>query len=331
MVKRHLVLFCVGIIFVFSDCKNEMNNEKTQLRGNVFGTTYQITYLYDSHNYQTSIDSVFLAVNTSLSTYIPSSDISKINRGDANVVVDELFLEVFNKSKRIYKETNGYFDPTVGNLVNAWGFGPEDSINSLDSSEVTSLMQFVGLDNVIIDSRKVIKQYSSTYIDFNSIAKGFGIDLIARLLEDKGIQNYLIEIGGEIRGKGNSLRHKPWRIGIESPNTDGTRSFVEFVDLENQSIASSGNYRKFRIDENGKKYVHTINPKTGFATESNLLAATVIATLDCADVDAYATAIMAMGFEKAEEFLSNNKQLQVILIYNDQQGNLQEYTNYTPK
>lgn len=329
MIRNHYSLFLIVITLLFVSCKNEKKDEKIQLKGNVFGTTYHITYLYDSQNYKPSIDSLFAVFNKSLSTYIPTSDISEINKGDATVLVDDLFVEVFKKSKKIFKETDGYFDPTVGNLVNAWGFGPEKSINNLDSLEVKKLMKFVGLDKVSIKDRKVIKQYPETYFDFNSIAKGFGIDVVSRFLESKHVQNYLVEIGGEVRARGKSLKQKPWRIGVENPNTDGTRTLVEFIDLDNQSIASSGNYRKFRIDKNGKKYVHTINPKTGFASESNLLAATVIASLDCADVDAYATAFMAMGFEKTKEFLNQNSHLKVILIYNNKQGKNSEYTNYT--
>ena len=235
--------------------------------------------------------------------------------------------EIFSKSERIFKETKGYFDPTVGNLVNAWGFGPEKPLNNLDSSSVKDLMKFVGFDKVTIENNQVIKKYSETYFDFNSIGKGYGLDIIARFLESKKIKNYLIEIGGEVRVKGTKPEGKIWTVQLENPNTDGSRSAYTYLQLTNSSMASSGNYRKFRMAPTGEKYVHTINPKTGFALESNLLAATVIAELDCADVDAYATAFMAMGLEKTVKFLEDKPHLKVVLIYVNEAGDLAEFRN----
>ena len=327
MNRRVLQLFFMMILGLLS-CKKEVDkNNPIQLQGNVFGTTYNIVY-YDIHtNFENEVENIFAAVNQSLSTYIPTSDISRINKGEQGIKVDDYFKEVFSKSTRIHRETRGYFDPTVGNLVNAWGFGPEKPLNNLDSAKVKELMAFVGFDKVKIESDEVIKQYPETYFDFNSIAKGFGIDVVARFLESKGVQNYLIEIGGEIRTKGTKPERKDWTIQLDNPNTDGTRSGYDVINLKDKSLASSGNYRKFRTAENGEKYVHTINPKTGYAKESNLLAATVIAELDCADVDAYATAFMAMGLEKTKEFLPAKTELKVILIYANNKGELQEYRN----
>ena len=241
--------------------------------------------------------------------------------------VDKYFQEIFTKTTQIFNETNGYFDPTVGNLVNAWGFGPEKPLNDLDSSKVKELMRFVGFDKVKLVDNEIIKEYSETYFDFNSIGKGYGLDVIARFLESKGVENYLVEIGGELRLKGTKPTGKLWTIQLDDPNTDGSRSAYKKLNLTNISMASSGNYRKFRIAKNGEKYVHTINPKTGYATESNLLAATVIAELDCADVDAYATAFMAMGFEKTKKFLQDKPNLKVVLIYVDENGKLLEFEN----
>lgn len=322
MNSRHFV--AVSLTFLlFVSCKK---SEPIRLGGNVFGTTYGIIYYGDS-NYETAIDGLFLDVNTSLSTYIPNSDISRINKGEKEVKVDALFKEVFQKSERIFKETDGYFDPTVGDLVNAWGFGPEKPLNDLDSAKVAELMTFVGFNKVKINNDLVVKEYDETYFDFNSIAKGYGIDVVGRFLESKGIKNYLVEIGGEIRARGTKPDSQLWTVQLDNPNTDGTRTAYTLLQLTDKSMASSGNYRKFRITEEGQKYVHTINPKTGYATESNLLAATVIANLDCADVDAYATAFMAMGLEKTKEFLKSKPKLEVILIYADKKGELKEFTN----
>ena len=321
--KRIITLVFISVLI---SCNTQEVDKTIRLKGFVFGTSYHITYVSNQDlDFQKSIDSLFYLVNKSLSTYIPTSDISKINTGDTSVIVDERFKEVFLKSKRIHQETNGYFDPTVGNLVNAWGFGPNESKKVLDSSAVKEMMVLVGFDKVQMQSNTIVKQDPEIFIDFNSIAKGYGVDVIGRFLEQQSISNYLVEIGGEIRARGNSIKGKPWKIGIEKPNTDGSQSFQKTIDLNNQSMATSGNYRKFRITSTGEKYVHTVNPKTGFATESNLLSASVISSLDCADVDAYATAFMAMGFEKTKAFVENHKELKVILLFTNSKGELEEY------
>ncbi|MFY0630288.1 MAG: FAD:protein FMN transferase [Flavobacteriaceae bacterium] len=326
--KNHHFLPFFMFLFLLISCKKEpINNDPIQLFGNVFGTSYNIIYYDSKENFEEEIADLFTKVNKSLSTYIPSSDISRINKGEQGVKIDKLFQEVFSKSEKIFKETEGYFDPTVGDLVNAWGFGPKKPLNDLDDDKVKELMQFVGFDKVKIIDNEIVKQHPETYFDFNSIAKGYGIDVIGRFLESEGVKNYLVEIGGEIRAKGTKPEGKLWTVQIDNPNTDGTRSEFTRLQLTNKSMASSGNYRKFRIAENGEKYVHTINPKTGYATESNLLAATVIAALDCADVDAYATAFMAMGLEKTKKFIQDKPELEVILIYANSKGEVEEYRN----
>lgn len=326
--KREL-LFAISLVFlVFVSCQKEVKStEAVRLQGPVFGTTYNIIYYDVSTNFDEEIQQLFDAINQSVSTYIPTSDISRINKDESGIKIDDYFQEVMEKSDRIFKETEGYFDPTVGNLVNAWGFGPEKPLNDLDSSKVKELMNFVGFDKVTVENGEIKKRYPETYLDFNSIAKGFGLDVIGRFLESKKIENYLVEIGGEIRTRGEKPEGKSWKVQVESPNTDGTRSAFDVLPLKNKSMASSGNYRKFRIAESGEKYVHTINPKTGYAKESNLLAATVIGEVDCADVDAYATAFMAMGLEKTKEFLQSKPELKVILIYVNESGELKEFRN----
>lgn len=296
------------------------------IEGNAIGTTYSIRYLENSQkSFQSEIDSLIKAVNKSTSTYIPTSDISKINDGDSTVVVDAYFKEIFKKSEKIYDETDGDFDPTIGILVNAWGFGPEDAIENLDSVKIKELLTYVGFDKVSIENGKIKKTHPEIYFDFNAIAKGFLVDVIGRMFERSGIDNYMVEIGGEIRARGVNQRGDLWKIAIENPNFDGTRSFATTIQLDNESIATSGNYRKFRIDDSGKKYVHTINTKTGFATESNLLSASVISKSDCADVDGYATAFMAMGLENTQSFLEQYPDLKVFLIYVDEKGEINTF------
>jgi FAD:protein FMN transferase len=321
-------LFALLALFLMA-CSSDKKVQTVQLEGFIFGTTYHITFLNTSPlTYQKEIDSLFYLINKSLSTYIPASDISKINSGDSTVIVDDLFIEVFQKSKRIFNETEGFFDPTVGSLVNAWGFGPNEAKKEMDSLEVHKMMQFVGFEKVLLKKNTIVKQYKETFIDFNSIAKGFGADVIGRFLEGKQVHHYLVEIGGEIRARGKNAKNNFWKVAIEKPNTDGSQSIQTTIELENASMATSGNYRKFRITKEGNKYVHTINSKTGFATESNLLSASVISKSDCADVDGYATAFMAMGLEKAKDFLTTHKNLHVVLIYSDDQGILQEFKNF---
>jgi thiamine biosynthesis lipoprotein len=327
--KLHKTLLFLAIFSVFLVCKKEEEQTDYTLKGLVFGTSYKIIYLNGVKNHQKSIDSLFFLMNRSLSTYLPTSDISKVNEGDTTIIVDALFSEVFKKSKRIHSETNGYFDPTVGNLVNSWGFGPKNEQKILTDAEVKEQMQFVGFDKVIFKNGKISKQHPEIYLDFNAIAKAFGIDVIARFFNSKKIDNYLIEIGGEIRTKGFKKNNLPWVVQLVDPlKKDGETGF-KIINISNKSMATSGNYRKYRITSEGKKYVHTVNPKTGYAIESNLLSASVIAHTDCADVDGYATAFMAMGFEKTKAFLETNKNLQVILLYTNNNGNLEEFSTYT--
>ncbi len=314
------------LIFTLISCKNNEPELET-IQGNAIGTTFTIKYLDNKNvHFDSKIDSLIKAVNKSTSTYIPSSDISRINKGDTTVIIDDIFEEVFIKSERIFNETDGDFDPTIGVLVNAWGFGPGEKIENLDSIKIKELLKFVGFNKVSILDSKIKKLYPEIYFDFNAIAKGYLVDVIGRLFERNNVKNYMVEIGGEIRARGKNHHNEYWRIAIENPNFDGSRSFATTIQLQNESIATSGNYRKFRATPDGKKYVHTINTKTGYATESNLLSASVISKSDCADVDGYATAFMAMGLEKTINFLENHQELKAFLIYVDEDGNMKTFS-----
>jgi len=315
----------VFILLIFLSCGNNESDLKI-IQGNAIGTTFTIRYLdAGTKNYETKIDSLIAAINKSASTYIPTSDLSKINKGDTTILADTNLQEVFIKSEKIYEETDGAFDPTVGILVNAWGFGPEKAIENLDSLKIQELLKYVGFEKVQLENGKIKKLYPEIYLDFNALAKGYLVDMVSRMFENYGVANYMVEIGGEIRARGHNERGTPWKIAIENPNTDGSRSFATVIELKDESIATSGNYRKFKIKEDGTKYVHTINPKTGFAKESNLLSASVISKSDCADVDGYATAFMEMGFEKSTAFLKNHPELKAFLIYVHENGEMQTY------
>ena len=319
--KNYLFVF----IFIFTaiSCVNNKGKDIIKLEGDALGTTFHITYKDAEHrNFSKQIDSLLHDINKSLSTYMLASDISKINRGDTSIVVDKYFAEVFKKSKKIYKESNGYFDPTVGILVNAWGFGPEKTIKQLNQNKIYSLLQYVGFAKVKLINNRIKKANKNIFLDFNADAKGYAIDVLGRFLESKKIDVYLVEMGGEIRARGA----KTWVVAIEHPNFDGSQSFQATINLKNESIATSGSYRKYKIDtKTGKKYIHIINPKTGYATMSNLLSASVIAATDCADVDGYATAFIAMGLNKTKTFLKTHSKFKVFLIYSDSKGKIKTF------
>jgi thiamine biosynthesis lipoprotein len=301
--------------------------ERNQSTGGVFGTSYSIIYMSDTElDYQKEIDSVFFAVNKSLSTYIPESDISKINSGDSTVQVDHMFKDVFQLSRTIHKATNGYFDPTVGTLVNAWGFGPGEQV-AMDSIKVDSLLRYVGFDKVRMNSKgRVLKENPAIYFDFNAIAKGYAIDRVAVLMDNLGVANYLIEIGGEVVSKGvNTIKNKSWTVGIDNPESQNRREAKIAIKLENRALASSGNYRKYRVDENsGEKYVHTVNPITGYTKNSKTLGVTVLAN-NCSTADGYATAFMAMDLDLAQEIVASDKSLDAYIIYVGKDGTVLEF------
>lgn len=320
------LLYFFSILVVLS-CDTISKPKLTLLHGDAFGTTYSIQFYSDEHlDAEKGLDSVIYAINKSVSTYMPNSDISKVNRGDSTLVVDAIFKEVFKISEVVYKNSVGYFDPTIGVLRNAYGFGDTATIALMDQKTIDSLMNFVGFHKIGISEKgTVVKQRPEIYIDFNAVAKGYGIDCIGRYLDSEGIDHYLIELGGEILAKGENLsKGKPWVVGIETVNSDlDDRSFQASVYLDNKAMASSGNYRKFRIDSiSGKKFVHTLNPLTGSAEQSDITSATVIAN-SCGEADAYATALMAMGLEKSKAMLIAISGIEAYLTYTDSLNNSQ--------
>jgi len=325
MFKRFLSSFYI-IAILFSSCKNnDQQIYKSQFNGEAFGTTYSIiitgSETVDVHQ---EIDSVIRVVNQSMSTYIPTSDISRINKGDTSVVVDHMFEEVFLLSATVHQKTGGYFDPTVGVLVNAWGFGPGKQI-ALNDRKIDSLMTYVGFSKVqLTENRQLIKSNPAIYFDFNAIAKGYAIDRLGKVLSDKGFDNYLIEVGGELITKGiNTSSKKPWVVGIDDPLAKDRSHPIRLLTLKNKALASSGNYRKFRVDPiSGEKYVHTINPLTGYTQNSKVLAVSVLAN-DCATADAYATSFMAMGLQKTKALIASEDELDAFVVYLDEENQMQ--------
>lgn len=301
--------------------------QRQQYQGGALGTSYAIiVYADGEHDFTGQIDSVFAVMNRSMSTYLPDSDISRSNAGDTAVVVDAMFREVFEASRDIWKTSKGAFDPTVGVLVDAWGFGPGQALE-MDSLKVDSLLAYVGFEKVSLGPdgrlRKAVPQLR---LDFNAIAKGYSIDRLAALFDAEGVSHYLIEVGGEVRARGgNPEKKEPWRIGIDDPQVLDGRAIKRVIALENRSMASSGNYRKFRVDpETGSKYVHTIDPHTGYTRASNILAASVLAPT-CMVADGYATTLMAMSLEDSQKLLEADDDLDAYIIYLDAEGQVAEF------
>ncbi len=321
------IAVCLIIAIAFS-CRQDYNNIK--ITGTVFGTTYSV--IYDSEtDYEKQFDSIFYVINKSFSTYIPNSDISRINKNEV-VEVDEHFVKVFETSRDIFSQTEGAFDPTIGAIVNAWDFGPEGKIVAIDSLKIDSLMTSVSLMDVELKNNKIIKKHPNTYLDFNAIAKGYAVDVIANFLESNNIRDYLVEIGGEIQAKGlNHEKQQSWLVGIDQPNFEGEQSVFRVVSLKDEAMATSGTYRKFKIDENGNRYAHIIDTKSGYPTKTNILSVSVI-TKKCMKADAYATAFQAMGIEKVKTFLKSHKELKVMIIYENEEKQLNSlYLNDFPE
>ena len=286
------------------------------MRGFALGTTYNIQYVANASvdKVQTGIDSILNVINKSLSTYLPQSDISMINRGDTTVVVDYHFRAVFEKATEVWNATGGYFDPTVGALVNAYGFGPGKAINDLNPQQKDSLLKLTGWQKIKLNQDQTIKKESpNIYIDFNALAKGYAVDIIGDYLLKSGSLNFMVEIGGEIVAIGNSPKTtKPWKIAIDDPLQLEQRKFLQTISLKNEALASSGNYRKYRLDPvSGIRFVHSVNPLNGSAIKTNILSTSVKAP-DCMTADAWATALMVMPLEKGKALIENDPQLEAL-------------------
>ncbi len=324
------ILYILPLLFLFS-CTEKTDIKPYYFSGEALGTTYHITAIPTNDiTILTSkdIDSVIVAIDNSLSTYQNNSLISRLNKGEV-LQVDQQFTDVYKAAKKIYIETGGMYDPTIGILVNAWGFGPTKKMEGIEKNKkiVDSLKRYVGYDMIGIDEQGFFKKkYPQIYVDYNSIAKGYAIDRVGKMLINKGFNNYLVEIGGEVLAKGmNTFKNRDWLVAIDNPNREDSDKFISRLKLRNQAMATSGNYRKFYIDkETGKKYVHTLNPKSGFPIQSNLLSASVVAE-NCTLADGYATAFMVLGFEKTKTFLKKHPELKAFLVYSDTQGKIQTY------
>ena len=319
-------------IFIFLLCIFSCNqNNKITLQGLEFGTSYSVQYFSENQiNFSNEVDSIFGLINSSMSTYIDNSIISRVNNNES-IEVDNHFINVFNTSKKIFNKTNGKFDPSVGVLVNFWGFGPKYIKKPIDSLEFTNLKNLVGFDMFEIDNSNHIIRPNNSFLDFNAIAKGYTVDLISVFLDNNNIKNYLVEIGGEIRVKGVNLsKNNPWVVGIDAPNYDITRDIFNTTELKNSAMATSGIYRKYKVDSNGKRYAHILDPISGAPTKTNILSVSVISD-NCIEADAYATALHVMSLTEISNFLNINNGLDAYVIYETEKEKIvgKAYNNFT--
>jgi thiamine biosynthesis lipoprotein len=310
---------CLLLVFLVS-CQKQESYYLTQ--GEIFHTSFHIKYQYQRElgkEIQARLDSFDLSLNP----FNKNSIIYKVNNNEA-VEVDDWFISVFNKAREISQLTEGVYDITCAPLINLWGFGYE-KIDHVNQQVIDSLKQFVGYEKVRLEGRRVVKDDARLQLNASSIAKGFACDVIAQLFDLYGINNYMIEIGGEVHAKGYNPNHEHWRIEIVKPLDDQSGYVTEtqeIVPLDNQSLATSGNYRNFYIKE-GKKYAHTINPVTGYPAEESILSATVIYP-DCMTADALATTFMALGLEKACALAAQFPEMEYLFVYEDEKGDLKE-------
>lgn len=325
MLKLNFILILFSLIY---SC-NYAQSTPIKIDGKAQGTTYHITYFdAKNRNFQSEIIKILADFDLSVSTYIPNSIISKINSNVKNIKVDTYFKTCFKKAKQVWNDTYGAFDPTVFPLVNAWGFGPGKKLK-IEQTKIDSILKFVGFEKIILKGNHIIKKDPRVCLDFNAFAQGYSVDVISDFLKSKKINAFIVEIGGEVYANGKKTDGSKWNVGIETPidNKSSENPLIATVKLYNLALATSGNYRKFTI-ENGIKFAHHIDPKTGYPTKNNLLSASIFSK-KCITSDANATGVLVMGLEKAKTFLFNHPEMNAYLIYSDENGNYQTYE--TPK
>ena len=332
------VLILLFALFLGSACNSNSSSQKEEdkrhylkVNGKTMGTYYSVSYNdSEKRNLKKPIDSLLEVINMDVSTYIDVSLISQFNKRsgskEAIIIEDNHFAQNLRKSRVVYQETEGAFDPTVMQLVNYWGFGysPKRAVEEVDSIRIDSIMDYVGFTKLRIkeiENRKlsIIKPLTGIQLDFSALAKGYGVDALGHLLEQYGISDYLVDIGGEMVARGKNAGNGWWQVGVRTPKK-GVSDIESIISLENQALATSGNYENF-YEVNGRKYGHTINPKSGYPEISSLLSATVL-TSDCMTADAYATAFMVMGLDRAFELASETSGLEACFIYGTENGEL---------
>jgi thiamine biosynthesis lipoprotein len=307
------------LLFLIKSFSSFHAQEYLQINGATQGTTFHIAYQDPKErDFSKKIFQLLAEFDASVSTYNPQSIITKVNQNQVGVKLDPYFITCFEQAKIIWDMTEGAFDPTVYPLVNAWGFGPERK-SVLEQQKIDSLLAFVGFDKIEIVNGQIQKKDPRVQLDFNAFAQGYSVDVLANFLLKKGVQNFIVEIGGEVYAHGKAENGK-WRVGIEQPveNKTTKNELQIIVELQELAVATSGNYRRFK-EVDGKKIVHHLDPKTGKPTANNLLSASVFSA-HAIQSDALATGFLVLGLEKSKEFLKQHPEIQVFFIYADDQG-----------
>lgn len=322
-----LLFFLLQSFPLVSGGLQEPEDEAIIIEGATMGTSYRIIY-FDSprrRNFKGAIDSLLIQVNQSINTYDPESEISRFNRSTTGICLERSHLyNILKKAKKIYRATEGAFDPTVMPLVNAWGFGPKESTRPT-ASQVDSLRKLTGFEKIEFSRKRIRKDHPGLQLDMGGIGQGYGVDVAFQFLRSRGIKNMLVELGGEGFALGKNLqKNKPWTIGILDPNsTLDSQFFKAYVTLDDNAFTTSGNYFNYKI-EGGSKFGHTIDPVTGYPVQHSLLSASVFAP-DCTTADGWATAFMVMGVQKAIAKAKSVKGMAVLFIYADGTGGLETY------
>lgn len=313
----------VAVLFLVWNYRQKNKDEMVAFAGETMGTSYHIKYFdADKRNLKDEVDSLLESFNQSLSTYIPASEVSRFNLDSAFQFESKYFYQVLKTSAKVHQLSKGAFDPTVMPLVNAWGFGPEQS-RRVDSTYIDSLKTFIGFEKVIdFDAKKVWKNDRRSTVDFSAIAKGYGVDVVTDFIISKGIENVFVEIGGEVYCTGKNMQTgNPWRLAIIDPDSEILNpTFIAQLDPGNKGVATSANNFNYRIVD-GVKYSHTISPYSGYPIKQAILSATVVAN-DCMTADAFATAFMVMGHEKAIDLINNQREVNAFLIFSDSTGKI---------
>ena len=318
-----LVLLIVGTVLII---RQQQSTPYQKNAGLIFGTTYSVTYQC-GEDLQEEIEAELKKVDDEFSMFNSQSIVARLNKGEQPELSND-FIDVFKLARQVSEDTDGAFDITVAPLVNAWGFGFKHE-QMPSKEQVDSLRELISYRYVTLKDKTITMQKPGMMLDFSVIAKGYGVDVVARLLERHDIKNYMVEIGGEITTRGINPERVPWRIGVNKPSEDALNENHELqtiLNVTDKSMATSGNYRNFYV-KGGKKYAHTIDPKTGYPVQHSLLSATVL-TDRCAKADAYATSFMVLGMDGAKKILERHKELMAYLIYTDNKGNLSVW--YSP-
>jgi thiamine biosynthesis lipoprotein len=320
------LILMISVAVVYFIRKGNNPPDPLKIEGATMGTTYHITYFdKKKRDFTKSVDSLLLVVNKSINTYDPESEVSRFNRAPSSLRFKlPYLLPPIKVAQEVHARSDGAFDLTVMPLVNAWGFGPGKIIN-LDTAQVDSIRQFVGFEKVRFNEDSIWKTDPRVQLDFGGIGQGYGADVVTEFLKSKGIENMMVELGGEGMACGINLNSgKPWRIGILDPNsTKENQFFKATVSLKDLSFTTSGNYFNYRVVD-GKKFSHTIDPSTGYPANRALLSTSVFSK-DCTTADAWGTAFMVMGHEKAIEFLKSQRDIEALLMFTDEDGSIKTF------